>query len=477
MENTIEPLKDGNLYAVVKKNSLANNVFEDSELGAIKLNELYLPHEDDTTLMKQALGIALDLSAAPLDSIHSSDFWCGFQKVKGHVRYRDFSTGGGGTVRPVRGMKVFALVFGIPVNTWTNNNGYYQVPWFFLFGTLVGTHAQNSKANIKPLTLNGNFLSNVGNIIVNFILGSRHIEGGFSACRMGNDINIEFHNHDQVRLWAQLIESVHLHHTYCAQDGIMPAPNNMTIYAQWGNSGRPSAPMLGHIQINPVSIMSKILGENLQSSAPNLFNLLFGVLPDMTITVDPNNHTTQGHVNRVETIFHELAHASLFRRVGSIWWTEAIANVVSWGNCPGYYGCIGDVHWGKTQVNESWAAYLGREHHKRLHPNASVQVRLITQQWALKSYTNNQALEEMVYFTENTWFHPGIFHDLRDNYSYLEDQDSLSGYSILSMYNAFNPHTNSLCSWRDQFHSNTLVNLSKLNSLMIKVNEWNQICH
>jgi hypothetical protein len=471
-ENTIRPLKDGNLYVVVNKNSPANNIFENSELGAKKLNELYLPHEYDSTLMERAYRVALDSSSKlKLFGIRL----CFFKRPRGYVRYRDFGTSNTGIVRPVQGMKVFALVFGIPVNTYTDNNGYYSIPWLFNFGTFVGTHAQNHRANIKPLTTNSGWFANIGNVILNFILGSRHVEGWFGVCRIGdNDINIEFHQHNQVRLWAQLLHSVALHHSFCAQDGILPAPDNMTIYAQWDNSaGRASCPMLGHIQINPVSIMSKVFGTNLQNSAPNLFNQITGLLPDMTVKV---SSAGQNDVGRMETDLHELAHASLFRRVGSIWWTEVITNIVAGGNCTGGYGCIGDIHWGKTQVNESWASYLGREHHRRIHPNANIYVRLKNNAWEWRSYTNNQALEDMVYYTTNDWLHPGIFHDIRDNYSSTEPQDNLSGYSIASMYNAFNTQTNGFCGWRHTFHSNNSVNLATLNQLMAIQNNWNQQC-
>ena len=468
-ESTITPLKDGNLYVVVNKNSPANNVFESSELGAKKLNELYLPEEGDSTLMERAYRVALDSS--PRLKLFGIRF-CFFKRPRGHVRYRDFATN---TVRPVQGMKVFALVFGIPVNTHTNSNGYYSIPCLFNFGTFVGTHAQNHEANIKPLSTNNGWFANIGNVILNFILGSRHIEGWFGVCRIGdNDINIEFHNHNQVRLWAQLLHSVTLHHNYCAQDGILPAPDNMTIYAQWDNStGRASAPMLGHIQINPVSILSKIFGTNLQNDAPNLFNQITGLLPDMTVKV---NSSSANDVDRMETDMHELAHASLFRRVGSIWWIEMISNIVAGDTCTGSYGCIGDINWGKTQVNESWASYLGREHQRRIHPNASIWVRLKNQTWGWRSYSGNQALEDMVYYTENTWLHPGIFHDLRDNFSNNELDDNLSGYSISSMYNAFNTQTNSFCNWRHRFHSDNSVNLSLLNQLMATQNNWNQQC-
>ncbi len=333
-EKTIAPLRDGNLYVVVNKNSPANNVFENPELGAKKLNELYLPQEDDSTLMERAYRLALDSSSR--QKFFGIRF-CFMKEGRGHVRYKDFATN---TVRPVQGMKVFALVFGIPVNTHSDNNGYYKVPWRFNFGTFVGTHAQNHRANVKPLTLNGSTLGNIAQNTANFILGSRHVEGWFGVCRIrDNDINIEFHHHNQVRLWAQILQSVSLHHNYCAQDGILPAPDGLNIYAIWGGSGpitRGSASMMKRVlHSNPDGVLAFGLRVGVSLIPQPFRSLLLANAPDITIPANPSN---PNDVALMETDLHELAHASLFRRAGANWWVGLYIAALTYNNAVGGYG-------------------------------------------------------------------------------------------------------------------------------------------
>jgi hypothetical protein len=108
----------------------------------------------------------------------------------------------------------------------------------------------------------------------------------------------------------------------------------MVCYAQWANTknhldadrlpnfGNASTPMLGHIPSSPGSLIIQYFagvldGENI-TNYPNLFNIVTGLLPDMTIRV-PEASEPQFYNSRLTQIgMHELSHASHYQTVGNI---------------------------------------------------------------------------------------------------------------------------------------------------------------
>jgi hypothetical protein len=115
---------------------------------------------------------------------------------------------------------------------------------------------------------------------------------------------------------------------------------------------------------------------------------------------------------------------------------------------------------------------IGKEYHKRIHPNGKDFVRLYTEIWGW--YAPIEAQEDVPWFINN-WINTGIFYDLLDPIN--EEYDNLQGYSIQNMYNCFGPESNGWCSWRSQFiQHNPNVNTTDLDKLMINQNNWDGIC-
>jgi hypothetical protein len=456
---------DGKLYIVFKKGGNLDNLFEfNGQLGATKLDELYLPNQNDKELQLKAMANAQGVT---VESFKIS--WpCLFKQPHGRVTYLDTETL---QTRGVPNIQVWAIAFGIPMSTLSDDNGFYAIPWLFSVGTVIGTHAKNFRVNVKPLDITGSVLSAIAQVTANFILGSLHVEGTATSCQMKNDININFNQNNQRRYWAQILDAVRLHHTFTAQDGINSAPWGLTWYAIWGNGqgSSYSAPMLSHISGNPVDIIGNLLGiifdTNISSNAPNFFNLLTGLLPSISTDESVGSMTEGGnHYSErlMQGALHELAHASLFTKVGQIYWQEVITNIIAGsGTSCGGYGCGTEAFAGNAAV------ILGKTYHRRIHPNG-VAVTDVVGGSIWLSYP--AALENGVFF-RNTWIPTGVFFDLTDpfNPSILENLDNVQGVTIAQMYNAFSPNVHDFCDYRNRFvNQNPNVSQAQFNNLLIQ---------
>jgi hypothetical protein len=147
--------------------------------------------------------------------------------------------------------------------------------------------------------------------------------------------------------------------------------------------------------------------------------------------------------------FHELAHASFFMKVGQTYWIRVITNILvaDASLCDGY-GCGNEIFAGDTQLNEAWAEYLGKDHHRRVHPNGQSEVTNLG--WL--NYP--EALENGTSFT-HIWIPTGVFFDLTDpnSTSISENLDNITGFSNAQMYNIFSPNIHSFCDYEAKFIS------------------------
>jgi hypothetical protein len=444
-------LADGMLYAVVKKSTSTETTLKsEPSLNSIVLDELYLPEEEDTALQFQALREA-GYTEEQLLRIRI----CLFKRPSGFVRYLDQETGG---LVNVPGMQVWGLVFGIPLHTYTDDNGYYRFPWRFSVGTIMGTHAKNPRVNIKPLNTQGAWWLTIP---LQFIVGSVHIHGWVTSCQMRDDVNFEFTTHRQNRYWAQLMHAVSLHDQYASNDRIQSAPWGLTMYAHWDdNYGDASAPMLGHISVTAAiieGVINNIFGGNinLPTEFPNLFNLLTGLLPDITIKTGDFERRLYSSI-LMQTALHELGHGSHFQRTGHQYWIDYIRATLRRhpeDECGGGYGCGQNPDDGNVAIGESWAEFIGTNHALRNHPNGQKGSRwlgfTLTGTFTPFAIRFAEALEREAWFF-NTWISTGVYHDLMDvvNTWPLEDGwDLTGGLTIQQLYEALGPNIDFFCDY------------------------------
>lgn len=446
-EAKAEQLRDGLLYAVLKKDSpLVNVLLETPKLGTELLDELYLPQEEDT-----ALQLAAFREAGYTEEAVERLRLCLFKRPSGFVRYRDNELG---RLEPVRGMQVWGLVFGIPLHTYTDANGHYNFPWRFSAGTIMGTHAKNSRVNVKPLNTHGTVLQVIPQLIANFIFGSIHIRGWVSSCEMRSEVNFHFEEHRQNRYWSQILNAVYFHDLYSQQQGIQSAPtNNLIVYAQWGNTtnrgdfGNASAPMLYHLTGGQFT--DAFLGLLFEfSPTGQILSILHGLLPDITLRVTGDYEPPSYEPRLAQIAFHELGHASHYRRVNAGFWLDLMAAEVFHGNDPcGGYGCGGLTDDGNVQVAESWAQYIGVRNALTRYPNGVMRSGF---------FGNNlvrfdTALEQEAWFVNN-WIPSGIYNDLEDGFNTtFEPWDNMGGASVQQLYNVLNSDVDTMCEYQEEF--------------------------
>lgn len=394
---------------------------------------------------------------------------CLFKKPHGFVNYWDAQLN---RWERVRGMQVWSLFLGIPIYTYSDANGYYEIPWRYSIGTVMGTKAKNSRVNVKPLDTHGTFVRNVYTLITQFIVGSIHIEGWVTPCQMKDGKDFNFGGHTQVRYWSQILDAYFFHDQYSDNERITKAPWSMVCYAQWANTkdfidfqgvpdfGNAGTPMLGHIPSSPGSLVIQYFlgvldGENL-TNYPNLFNIITGLLPDMTIRI-PEAREPQFYNSRLtQTAMHELSHASHYQQVGNMWWLNFIITTVGADPVAGNpYGQASDY----TDVGESWAEFLGTNYAQRRYPTTTGIKQASNTIGAIQRgryYRMDNLIENEFWFFGGRWIPYGAYHDLMDNTNVApnnpgENWDVIQGVTIRQLYNAHSSDITSMCSYRQNF--------------------------
>ncbi len=435
-EEDLENLKDGYLYTTLPyDHQLLQHITYDV------LDSLILPKQDQLELEQMLLLNAGYFILNENDSAIENPVakikikWPKTKTPEGYVTYTDEQLG----TQNSRGVEVWAIKFGFIVSSHTDNNGRYKIPHHFLVGTTIGLHYRNNRVNIKPINTTGSWWNYTGTLISEFAVGSKFIQGWVGLNDLDNK-NIFIGSHRELRTWAHIMNSVFHHDNYCTNDGITKSPTSLVIYAHWANNpGGASTPMLGHMSVIKAyadPILTKMMGQNnsLLSNYPNVFNALFGLLPDITIrTASSKSFYTDFSCETTQTMFHELAHASHFNKVGTAFWVNVINQELSSEGCAGY-GC---GNWQNSsngqdkyiQVTEAWAEFLGQRYALNMYGNNA---RIVSAEMGLQTLGT---LRDGEHWFANNWICKGIFNDLIDNFSSLEPLDNINGRTVAQLYN------------------------------------------
>jgi hypothetical protein len=493
-ESRAEQLKDGNVYGVttITNTNILTVLSSRAETQTQYLDTLVQIAEEDTTLQFQAMREA-GLSEEELDKFRI----CLFKKPHGYVRYwdNDFNR-----FEPVRTIMVWSLYFGIPIYSYTDENGYYEIPWRYSIGTIMGTKAKNPRVTVKPLdTHSPSLLIEIPTIIAQFIVGSVHVYGWVTPCQMKDGKDFNYTGHTQVRYWSQILNAYYFHDQYTRDDNIQSVPvSGMVCYAHWAKTGnfidflwqpdfgQASTWMLGHITLTGTLIEAALNGLfdgeiNLASDAPNLFQLLWAIRPDMTFRVPQAAEPQRYNARFAQIAFHELGHASHFMQVGNLWWANLGLGEIPNRAVPGNpYGDGTYQTAGYVSLAESWAEFIGMNYQQRRYPAAAAFSKCTRDRTYIDGtsgsnqvilddhfYPSSQLIEnQFFFFGGGDWIPMGLYHDLMDNTNVAPNNnseywDAVQGVTIRQMYQAFGPNVNSRCDYYNSFVSqNPGLNLS-----------------
>lgn len=259
---------------------------------------------------------------------------------------------------------------------------------------------------------------------------------------------------DDTRLWAEatISNAVEDYFIYCVSENV-PTPAFLDIWAnQISSSKEPSsaAPMFsyGYKFYN-------ISWDKWWSYAANilyipvsnvLMHMFQGYLPDIIIGFNKYNINDSNKLS--EIVFHELAHASHFKKVGSGYWDNIINDEISHKN----YGNGTSKNAGMVAITEAWAYhfswYLG---YKKYSGNA-YSVSSSVEKFVPLKIPSDSALFTNEYYrpsgafdhVEYTgWIPAGLLYDLIDkNIDKISTQDGVNfydnanGFTNKNIYNA-----------------------------------------
>lgn len=141
------------------------------------------------------------------------------------------------------------------------------------------------------------------------------------------------------------------------QQGINYSANALNVWISSRVTQNASAPMIR--AIFNTSIISKAIDFYLLGASGPLAvaakQILQNLLPDITLRYGKSGGTTQSTADIVETIYHEMAHATHYTSVGNAYWTDYISYIVTNKG----YGSKNTSGSGRIAVAEAWGAYIG----------------------------------------------------------------------------------------------------------------------
>ena len=243
---------------------------------------------------------------------------------------------------PIKGVKVRCHVLVKWSTAWTDENGNYTMGSKFS----IGPHYAIVFDNMKDFTIWGNW----GPLAAaNFNMGW-HNKKGYSK-----DINTNASAWD----WANVNNAAYDYYKMCEQTGIPKPPANLKI-ANFRNFEKSSASMMRRIW-QPLGIQSNSTFITFFANMhAYIYTSVFGTLtkfahPDITIG-------SSGYNSDIiyRNVFHELSHASHFRKVGASYWADYINYIVTYGA----YGNGSGKNAGICAVGEMWGYAMGNYAYK-----------------------------------------------------------------------------------------------------------------
>ncbi|PCJ95504.1 MAG: hypothetical protein COA50_09925 [Flavobacteriaceae bacterium] len=244
---------------------------------------------------------------------------------------------------------------------------------------------------------------------------------------------------------------------YCRQYGVGKPHYNLRILASRKN-GASSAPMLSRTwglagftsNSKAGTFLSKANGINLGANL--IWIILKFALPDVIIKAHKNNGTD----GVFSTTFHELGHASHFKKVGSRYWIKYINYIITYGTFNKVKVPYGDGHGknaGTCALGEAWANYFG---YTLTLKEFGANNRIISpsgfENFDPVKRPNNNSINPIRGGWEG-WIPAGIMLDITDSNRDLVRTgyyDNVSGYSTKNIFDALDSGVESPQAFRDR---------------------------
>ncbi len=364
------------------------------------------------------------------------------RRPQGYIKVQNTTTG---AIDPVIGVKVKTRRWFKWGKGYTDNNGFYSVD---------NTYRRN--VNYEVVFKNSRGFKIWPSIVS---VSSGRYSGGYHS-PAGH--NITFLTNSKGWRFSTVNNATVNYFNYCNQFEVGTPHSNLRIVAQ-DATGSSSAPMLRRVwgligfttNAQLVTFLSKANG--LTIAANKIWILAKLILPDVIIKAAPS----QGTAKVFESTFHELAHASHFRQVGSGYWIKYINYIITYGA----YGDGSGMNNGVAAVGEMWGYYYGYfltlQHFGNNNNNP------IIKPGALEDFTpvNRPDTRDIKVPKDTTnrifrmegWIPVGILHDLIDrNVDVIRPRftDNVNGYTISQIFGALRPEVETIQGFRNSLLQN-----------------------
>ncbi|PRX57422.1 hypothetical protein [Flagellimonas meridianipacifica] len=361
------------------------------------------------------------------------------RRPQGYVKVKNTVTG---RMDPVVGVKIKTRRWFKWAKGWTNSQGYYSVNRRYrrpVRYTVVFKNTRGFKVWRSVVTISS----------ARYRAGRRSNKGH----------NMNFYTNNRAWSWATVNNATVKYLNYCTKFGVGKPHSNLRIVAL-GGTGPSAAPMLRRVWgIYGFTSRSKVKNflakaNGISISLNTLAHMLKFIQPDLIIRAGASKGT--GRV--FETTFHELAHASHFKKVGSSYWIKYINYIITYGTFNSGRRPYGDGHGhnhGVCALGEAWAYHLGYDFTiKEFGINQAP--------FPLNSFENFDPLKKpnnlnIDRYRNNSgwtgWIPGGIIQDITDNKRDLVRlgyYDDVSGYSIKNVYDALDSGIESPQKFRDR---------------------------
>lgn len=252
---------------------------------------------------------------------------------KGRITIEDYSWSGG---KPfgVAGVRVSCNCFVKFAHTYTDRDGYYEMPTSF---------AANPRYRLV--------FDNVAGFSIGFNLVL--VPGSFSTLGKAGPEGIDFHvtPHGDQALWRRSVvnNAAYDYYQRCGKDDmdILPPPGGLRIWI-FKNLDCSSTVMLKHGALIESETIKQYLGE--YAALVKVF------LPDITIGTKGQD----SYAGIYSSTVHELSHASHYAQVGNAYWSPYIRYIIAAFLREGKvaYGTGTLENAGYCEVGESWGYFM-----------------------------------------------------------------------------------------------------------------------
>ncbi len=432
------------------------------DFGNIKyeiIDSLYLPNEEGftqksknlfTTISKDELeSKALELAGYVDESKNEFENKTTRHRPKGYIRVQQ-SINGSNLPVPVKQLKIRSRWWFDYGTGYTNDNGYFECN---------ETYKKNRKVNIICIFENPsvNIRAIKGTQFWDIFFTERKNIGEFENSAM-ESINYTFNNSadvnsDSKRKWmcCHAINSVREYNVFCSQNNVMAPPSDLNMWLTNANSKGnslsiyASAPMLKQMAnssflLDAIQFLLVFTGHKWASVS---IEVLKQYPPDITYNYSGDAAAHFTHSDRITQVFyHELAHASHYKKVGISYWTSYITYILKNDG----YGESTDSGSGRIAISEAWAEFCAdRFAHLRYGVNTSI-----------GGITWFDKIENFMPYNSSYWaWRPeGVMHDLIDlgePFWLTNVNDNVSGFSISQCFGAMDADVISVNGYKNRF--------------------------